>query len=77
MFLLVPLPFESGFLVAQTVRNLHAILETWVLPLGQEDPLEKGMTTHSSIPAWKIPEEEEGWRPTVHEVKKSWTRLND
>ena len=77
MFLLVPLPFERASLVAQTVKNLPAIQETWVPSLGQEDPLGKGMATHSSTPAWKIPEEEEGWRPTVHEVKKSGTRLND
>ena len=42
-------------LVAQTVKNLPAIQETWVQSLGQEDPLEKGMTTDSSILAWRIP----------------------
>ena len=63
MFLLVPLPFERASLVAQTVKNLPAIQETWVPSLGQEDPLGKGMATHSSIPAWKIPEEEEGYSP--------------
>ena len=41
-------------LVAQRVRNLPAMQETWVRSLGQEDPLEKGMATHSSIFAWKI-----------------------
>ena len=41
--------------VAQMVKNLLAMQETWVLPLGQEDPLEKGMATHSSILAWRIP----------------------
>ena len=45
------------------VKNLPAIQETWVPSLGQEDPLGKGMATHSSIPAWKIPEEEEGYSP--------------
>ena len=39
-------------LVAQTVMNLFAMQETWVGSLGQEDPLEKGMATHSSILAW-------------------------
>ena len=39
-----------------------AIQETWVQPLGQEDPLEKGMATHSSILAWKIPWTEESNR---------------
>ena len=41
--------------VAQTVKNLPAIWETWVQYLGREDPLEKGMATHSSILAWRIP----------------------
>jgi len=36
-------------------KNLPAMQETWVRPLGQEDPLEKGMATHSSILAWRIP----------------------
>ena len=43
-------------LVAQTVKNLLAICESWVPPLGWEDPLEKGMATHSSILAWRIPQ---------------------
>ena len=41
--------------MAQMVKNLFTIQETWVGPLCQEDPLEKGMATHSSIPAWRIP----------------------
>ena len=41
-------------LVAQQVRNLPAMEETWVQFLGQEDPLEKGLATHSSILAWEI-----------------------
>ena len=45
--------------MAQTVKNLPAMQETWVRSLGWEDPLEKGMTTHSSIPAWRIPWTEE------------------
>ena len=47
------------FLVAQTVKNLPAIRETGVQSLGQEDPLEKGMATHSSVLAWEIPWTEE------------------
>ena len=43
------------FLVAQTVENLPAMQETWVRSLGWDDPLEKGMATHSSILAWRIP----------------------
>ena len=42
-------------LVAQTVKNLPAMQETWVPSLGQEYPQEKGMETHSSILAWEIP----------------------
>ena len=42
-------------MVAQMVKNLLAVLETWVQWLGQEDPLEKGMATHTSILAWRTP----------------------
>ena len=42
------------------VKNIHLPMQgTWVLPLGQEDPLEKEMATHSSILAWEIPRTEE------------------
>ena len=51
--------FIRTSLVAQTVRNLPAMQETWVLSLGQEDPLEKEMATCSSILAWRIPWTEE------------------
>ena len=40
--------------MALVVKNLPAVQETWVQPLGWKDPLEKGMTTHSSILAWRI-----------------------
>ena len=46
-------------LVAQTVKRLPAVWETWVQSLGWEDPLEKEMATHSSTLAWKIPWTEE------------------
>ena len=46
-------------LVTQTIKNLPAMQETKVLTLGQEDPLKKGMATHSSILAWRIPWTEE------------------
>ena len=42
-------------LVAQMVKNLPAMWETWVRSLGWEDPLEKGMATHSIIHAWRVP----------------------
>ena len=45
--------------VAQTVKNLPAVQETQVQSLGQEDPLQKGMTTHLSILAWRIKWREE------------------
>ena len=45
-------PFYS---LAQLVKNLPAMQETWVRSLGWEDPLEKGKATHSSILAWRIP----------------------
>ena len=48
--------------MAQTVKNLPAMQETRVRSLGQEDPLEEGMATHSSILAWRFPwTEEPGW----------------
>ena len=53
-------------LVAQTVKRLPAVWETRVWSLGWDDPLEKGMATHSSILAWRF-----SWRPTVHEVTES------
>ena len=47
---------------SQMVKNLPAMCETWLQSLSQEDPLEKGMATHSSILAWKIPwTERPGW----------------
>ena len=45
--------------MAQMVKNLPAMQETWVQSLGQEDALEKGMATHSSILAWRLPCTEE------------------
>ena len=43
--------------------------------LGREDPLEEGMATHSSIPAWRIPVDRGAWQATAHGVAKSRTRL--
>ena len=59
-------PFTAWLsLVAQCLRIRLAMQETWVLSLGQEDPLEKEMATHSSILAWEIPwtEETGGYSP--------------
>ena len=60
----------------QIVKNLPAMQETQVQSLGQEDPLQKGMATHSSILAWRIPWTRGAWRATVHGVEKNWKRLN-
>ena len=57
---LVTITFDLGVsLMAQTVKNLTAMQETQVQSLSWEDPLEKGMATHSSILAWRIPRTEE------------------
>ena len=50
------------------VKNLPAMQDAWVRSLGQEDPLEEGMATHSSIPAWRIPMDRGARRATVHGV---------
>jgi len=50
-----PLQYSWTFLVAQLVKNLSAMQETWARSLGREAPLEKGRATHSSILAWRIP----------------------
>ena len=54
-------------------KNLPVMQETWVQPLGWEDPLEEGMTTDSSILAWRIPMDKGAWWATVHGVPKSRT----
>ena len=63
-------------LVAQRLKRLPAVRETWVQSLGWEDPLEKEMATHSSILGWRIPGTEEPDGTTVHRVTKSRTRLH-
>ena len=52
-------PWQTPLPVAQTVKNLPPVRETWVRSMGQEGPLEKGMATHSSILAWRTPRTEE------------------
>ena len=51
--------YSWASLVGQIVKNPPAMRETWVRSLGWEDPLEEGIVTHSSIPAWRIPWTEE------------------
>ena len=65
-------------LVTQMVKNLPAVQEAQVWSLGQEDALEKGMATHSSIPAWRIPWTEEPDRLQFigsQRVEHSWSDL--
>ena len=50
---------SASSLGAQMVKNPPAMQETWIRSLGQEDPLEKGKATHSSVLAWRIPWAEE------------------
>ena len=59
------------------VKKIHLpVQETWIRPLGREDPLEKEVATHSSILAWRIPMDRGAWRASVHGVAKSQTWLS-
>ena len=62
--------------MAQTVKNLPAVRETWVQSLGWEDPREEEMATHSSILAWRIPWTEESGRLQAMD-SQSQIQLND
>ena len=68
---------EYWLLVAQTVKNLPAMQETQVQSLDREDPLEKGMATHSSILAWEIPWTEKPGGLQSMGSQKSRTQLSD
>ena len=70
-------PIKWASLVAQMAKNPPAMQETWVQSLGWEDPPEKGMATHSSILAWRIPMDRGALWATVHGVEKNWTWLSD
>ena len=63
------------FLMAQTVKNLPSMQEVRVRSLGQEDPLEKEVVTHSSILSWRIPMDREAWQAIVYGAAKSRTWL--
>ena len=63
--------------MAQTVKNLPGMQDTQVQSLGQEDHLEKGMATHASILAWRMPWTEEPSRLQSMWVAKSGTQLSD
>ena len=62
-------------LVSQLIKSLPAVRETWV-PCLDQDVLEEGMATHSSVLACRIPWTEGAWRASVHGVAKSRTRLS-
>ena len=66
---------KQASLVAQRLKRLPSMWETWVQPLGQEDPLEKEMATQSSILTWRIPwtEEPDGPQSTDCRVGHDWT----
>ena len=64
-------------MVSRMVKNLPARQETWVRFLGWEDPLEKGMATHSRILSWRFPIDRGPWWSTVHGVTKRLTQLSD
>ena len=76
-----PLQFSWASLMVQLVKNPPAMWETWVGDLsgslGWEDPLEKGMATHSSILAWRIPRTEGPGKLQSMGFAKSWTQLSD
>ena len=59
------------------VKSLPAMQEIWVQSLGQEDPLEKEMATHSGVLAWENPMDRGALQATVHGVARSWTQLSD
>ena len=60
------LQYSWASLVAQMVKNLPEMQETWVQSLGWEDPLEESMATQSSMLAWRIPMDRGAWWATVH-----------
>ena len=67
------LTLAQASLVAQLVNNPSAVRETWVQSLGWDDPLEKGMATHSRILAWRNPMDRGDWQAIVRGVTKSQT----
>ena len=65
-----PLQYSWASLVAQLVKNLPAVQETWVHSLGWEDPMQEGLATQSSILAWRVPTDRGAWQATVHGVER-------
>ena len=62
--------------MAEMVKNLPTMQESWVQSLDREEALEKEMATHSSILVWKNPMDRGAWWATVHGVSKSGTQLS-
>ena len=79
------LRLTSSLLQSQYLLTTHfpllyyvdALQDTWVRFLGSEDPLKKGMATHSSILAWRIPLDKGTWQATVHGIAKNRTQLSN
>ena len=72
-----PLQYSWASLLAQLVKNLPAMQQTWIRSQGWEDPLEEGMATHSSVLAWRIPMDRGAWWTTVHGIEKNLIQLSD
>ena len=71
-------PLDPGATVAQVVKCLPTMRETWVRSLGREESLDEGLATHpSSLAFWRISMDGGAWRAIVHEVAKNRTRLSD
>ena len=70
-------PIEEGFPRTSVVDSPSAMQKMWIQFLGQEDPPEKEMATHSRILAWRIPMDRGALRAIVHGVAKSWTQLSN
>ena len=72
------LQYSWASLVAQLVKNLPEMQETWIQSLGWEDPPKEGMATNSITFAWRICIDRGAWQATVHDgVPKNQTRLSD
>ena len=72
-----PVQYSWASLVAQMVKNLPTMQETWVQSLGWEDSQEESMVTHFRTLAWRTPMDRGAWQTTVHVVPKSRTQLSD
>ena len=72
-----PLQYSWASLVAQSVKNLPALQETWIQSLGWEDDLAEGVASHFSILTWRIPIDRGAWWGAVNGVEKRQTRLSD